>query len=1297
MHHYIKYLILIIYFEYVYSWDHMDKYNFNYSTTRLNQYYEVPTIEYKLNLGNTSNATPFFNKDNTQFYINSYAKIFSFYTSNFSIAWQIEFPEVLKYGIVLSNDREYMSIMTENKLYLVKNNGTILWNMTMEDDIQTQPYIDINNNIYVILRNSKVYAIDFNQNIKWIYQTPVTVNVVNSNHNSNYSDHIYIFESDKLTVINSNTGNFIWGLNMTMGFNGFYHMFSKTGTLYMSDNTIYYYAISPNGSIIWKKELVYGSYNSFLLSPDENTLYYFSENKFLYAVDSNTGYIIYETNSYDVITYSPSFSPDGQTIYATGWFGSLVAYNANDGSIRWKLKLASRIKSSPIITNDAMYIIVADFDGILYKIKSSCQEYITRCNVKVDSCDTYESINNCPFNLCNQNYYNNDKFPRCTECPITCNIDQYKVCDSYGNNPQCVFYNSSTISWSRFLGNNQQQGANYNIKRINEYYETADIKYMYQTNDAIRSSAIVSKDNIIVIHSQDKYVYAFSYNMTLLWKTLLDDISYYNAPSLSHDNKFIYIHTFAGYFYKLDIYTGEILWTKNTPSGTYASTATTKNGNVYIYDDYGYLYCYYENGTLLWTFNIPETGSYLSFTFNNNETIVYFTDNMSHIYALYTNNGTSVWDPLFLDYSITYSMSITEDESLIYFTNGYNYYSIYTNGTIKYIIKNSYYTYWSCIMEKNEIYSYCGGDNYVYALELATATIKWKFEVDNTFDSMPILSPDQTTIYAITLGGYIYGLRIDGTLKFRLEIPNKPAIVSTPVISNDGFFLYFGSDDHKFYAVRVECPMASNCKMSSPSCSDKQQIDICYPRQCNDGYFNNLYDKSLCLPCSIPDNCKLSTAVKCNYDGTKSLCPIGLCIDGYYNNATSICTTCPPALNCNSTIATKCITNGINSECPLGMCNKGFYNSEQNGICIRCSQNIRCTVESDGCNSINGHNSICPVGSCQIGYYNNIDNKDCKLCQPAANCKTNITSGCDHYGTNSICPLNQCIDGYYNEGNTANKQCTKCPKANMCIDDAISCSIDGTDPLCPPDRCMDGYTNNGMKSACVSKAREYSSTQIGTIVAVSGSILILIISCIMYRKQIYTFIHNKQLHNYKDIAKIVWIILMKILLPLSNMATSVASYINLIDRQKIYQYDLANIYTVFIVLSLIATIASIIININIISKILNKNNTSENEMKGRIWAEVPSLIQLFFKNIPMLIINTILILNDLYYDNTPNNIYFVTIIISSISLGSAIGSVNRLIETYMTLRADSEYRTKRGSVIEITTLPTINNNELNKV
>ncbi len=83
-----------------------------------------------------------------------------------------------------------------------------------------------------------------------------------------------------------------------------------------------------------------------------------------------------------------------------------------------------------------------------------------------------------------------------------------------------------------------------------------------------------------------------------------------------------------------------------------------------------------------------------------------------------------------------------------------------------------------------------GGKGMIYALS-SDSTILWTHETSGAVIAPPLVSDDKSCVYVATLAGGIYSLDINsGDLLWSATLPNKPEVVSQPVIINEKLILY---------------------------------------------------------------------------------------------------------------------------------------------------------------------------------------------------------------------------------------------------------------------------------------------------------------------------------------------------------------------------------------------------------------------------------------------------------------------------------------------------------------------------
>lgn len=1264
------------------------------NNNNINEKFETYSILYSTQLvpsGSAIYSTPTFDETETKIFYGSYDyKIYSVFINGtldfvYSTNGQIRNPITLdipetasltnnKYKIYFSSDDGFIYCMfTNGTIYFKYNSGS-----SGLQKFNGYTVLDKLGNSYTP-SGSIVIVLDYRGNLKTIINGTISnaptglIYSASVNPNGNL---LYLNSKNGMYVFSTQSNSLQWSIKMNTEYNGRFFCFDSNSTIYYTDGSSNFMSVFPNGTIKWTQKLSALTISTPVLSADEKTLYFGSEDNFFRALSSTTGETIYSVYTPSQLSSSASLSPDTNTIYLAGWNGILYAFNAIDGSTKWKLQMKGDTIATPIVSTNGRIISVGTLSGNIYIVKSHCPAKIYNCETSTNGCNTYESVNNCPFGNCTTGYYNNDAFKKCTVCPINCNADQIKTCDSNGGNTKCKNTRNKQL-WSTFVRNSIRNDfiMNYTVTRVNQDYDNMRLEWIYRTNDAIKSGPVIDAYDNIYLVSFDNNVYSLTNDGILRWKTEISTTIVYSTPSLSPDDKYLYIITPDGNFYSIFTNNGTIYIQKNFGSADYTVPAVSNDGN-YIYfvvNDKSTLYCIDKKGNTQWTYQTTSTFAYSVVLLNSDNSIIYFVTYEGTINGL-NKTGNLIFQS---SVGIGPSISLSPDSKYLYsvdFDRNLNKLDA-KNGTNIWS-KNYKIFYWNCVSDYT--YIYCSAENFMYAFKVSDGTIFWSFDGLNIFVSPPIISPDRSTIYGITINGNLYALHTDGAFKFVQQIknPDNPeigiSINGLPALSNDGFNIYIGNDNGIFYSVRIDCPNGNNCESPSYSCNSRQEIDICFPRKCVKGYFNDLYKPSLCSVCPAPENCKYSVATSCNYDGTNSLCQIGMCKDGFFNNETVVCQICPPPINCKSIIASKCFINGLNPECPLGLCYAGFYNLPTTGYCFRCPPAYKCTTFSESCDATSGKNSSCPVGKCEEGYFNNQNNRVCELCSPAPYCKVNYTIGCNSYGNNSICPQGLCNDGFYNEGinllRTYGRVCMRCPKPVNCKVESALCGPDGQNSLCPADKCDDGFTNSGVVGSCILKPQGVDSMYIGIAVAVGVAVFVIAIALYIFRDSISKCMDKYKTKKTSAIVKICFIIILGIILPLSSIYTDISAFISFMNRAVNERYGLLEIYIILIAISCLVTGVSVLLNFKRVFHDWNMDDTEVESPLSKMYSEAPGIIQMFLKNLPMVVMNTLIIMNDSASRVLADKMIFVTIPMNGITFGGNISSAKAFMEAWSTYK-----------------------------
>jgi len=205
-------------------------------------------------------------------------------------------------------------------LEAVSPDGTLKWKFRIEDDLAKMPSIGQDNTVYLPCWLS-LRAINPDGSLKW-----------------RFSDDKYGFGSVPVLVEN--------------------------GTLYVS-GAGYLYAVTQNGSVIWKYPVEDG--NDIGSSPSlgsDGTIYFSCYDKHVYALNPD-GTLEWKYESDHPFHSTPVLGQDG-TIYIGGYDNYFHAINP-DGTIKWKYETETAITSNTDIASDGT-ILFTNQRNVLYAL-----------------------------------------------------------------------------------------------------------------------------------------------------------------------------------------------------------------------------------------------------------------------------------------------------------------------------------------------------------------------------------------------------------------------------------------------------------------------------------------------------------------------------------------------------------------------------------------------------------------------------------------------------------------------------------------------------------------------------------------------------------------------------------------------------------------------------------------------------------------------------------------------------------------------------------------------------------------
>jgi outer membrane protein assembly factor BamB len=169
-----------------------------------------------------------------------------------------------------------------------------------------------------------------------------------------------------------------------------------------------------------------------------------------------------------------------------------------------------------------------------------------------------------------------------------------------------------------------------------------NLQWMFETGASVWSSPSYN-GNTIFIGSDDGFVYCLDADGDLQWKTKLNGKIRSSSPCISpEEHGSIFIGTHNGGMYCLNQLTGIIKWNKEISKPVLSSPAILKDMVFFAASD-NRVYCLHStNGSKIWDF---ETGSKIwsSPSIVEKNRVLFFGSLDSHVYGLDFKTGSQVW------------------------------------------------------------------------------------------------------------------------------------------------------------------------------------------------------------------------------------------------------------------------------------------------------------------------------------------------------------------------------------------------------------------------------------------------------------------------------------------------------------------------------------------------------------------------------------------------------------------------------------------------------------------------------
>jgi outer membrane protein assembly factor BamB len=328
-------------------------------------------------------------------------------------------------------------------------------------------------------------------------------------------------------------------------------------------------------------------------------------------------------------------------------------------------------------------------------------------------------------------------------------------------------------------------------------YNTADTpgieKWRFYTVGSVDGGIVIDSDGTLYFGDFFGHVTALNPDGSLKWRYKLDDLAFVftSCPCIGEDG-IIYV---SAYDYKLYAFypIGWPKWVLDTGGNMGSSPAIGHDGTIYVGHHNNDLVAVDPIGTIKWKFS---TGSNVISdpTIHPDGTIIIGSMD-GFIYAV-NPNGTLRWK--YQTDDIIRGHASIDSQGIIYYScwDGYLY-AFYVNGTLK--------KKFDMPIPGGETMA-IGSDGTIYvtydgivAIDPDTWTVKWKFdflrEDEFAYLPSPAISADGIiyigTAIGQAVGGQIYAINPDGTLRWRKKIANNN-VIGSPAIDENGT-VYVGS------------------------------------------------------------------------------------------------------------------------------------------------------------------------------------------------------------------------------------------------------------------------------------------------------------------------------------------------------------------------------------------------------------------------------------------------------------------------------------------------------------------------
>lgn len=277
-----------------------------------------------------------------------------------------------------------------------------------------------------------------------------------------------------------------------------------------------------------------------------------------------------------------------------------------------------------------------------------------------------------------------------------------------------------------------------------------DVSWTFETGDTVFGSPAMDSSGTLYVGSRSGELFAIDSDGSEKWNFLVGDWVD-SSPTLSPDEKTVYLGSWDNNLYAVSAESGAKLWEFETGSLIVASPAVDAAGNVFVGSSDGFFYSLDSNGNLRWQYYVGDEMDSSPAVAEDGSVYVGAFDGVMYSFS---NDGSLSWE-------FQTGLEVAEEDRRI---------------------KSS-----PTVSPNGDIY-FGAGNGKVYALDPSGVEL-WNFDLGDKVDTGVAIASDDSLIVG-SRNGSIYSIDQNGVLLWESYVGD--VFYSTPAVAEDGS-IYVGA------------------------------------------------------------------------------------------------------------------------------------------------------------------------------------------------------------------------------------------------------------------------------------------------------------------------------------------------------------------------------------------------------------------------------------------------------------------------------------------------------------------------